>query len=533
MIESKQVVSYLKAVVALIQTQRKEQAQKTHSQMKIYVAGQPKYLLTEEIWLVYATGIFHTMIKQPIADFRSYLMELKALTQTSSSEEIVALYALGISLLITIDSPDRLENVAELERIANFQVLSRMKNEYRSIPIVQEAYAGALAYTAEKRPPNEMEIIVLEMAELYETYNTELMACSYALVLYRSISLGLPNSLIDIKKLKALTAQYSSNYDITQNYAKAIIAAVSLDRSTCFLQSHLDSMIALYTKFNNSEVIALCYAQLLSYILSSDMADLIHRESLNMLMNRFPDNPMIAHAYVVTSMPSVQYRQDHIARPSPTVSLTLGELFPKPLSSREERECLERIRQGDQTAKNKLIEHNLRLVAHIIKRYYSNMRDQDDLISIGTIGLIKAASTFNYEKGAKFATYASRCIENEILMHYRSLKKTAQDVFISDPIDTDKEGNSLTLQDIMSDDENIFEQIDLRLRAEKMHKFIASSLSEREKDILVMRYGLFGHKPMTQREVAGKMNISRSYVSRIEGKAISILRREFTDKKFL
>jgi RNA polymerase sporulation-specific sigma factor len=212
--------------------------------------------------------------------------------------------------------------------------------------------------------------------------------------------------------------------------------------------------------------------------------------------------------------------------------LTQGNSFPKPLSPQEERECLERIRQGDQAAKDKLIEHNLRLVAHIIKRYYANMRDQEDLISIGTIGLIKAASTFNYEKGAKFATYASRCIENEILMHFRSLKKTSQDVFISDPIDTDKEGNSLTLQDIMSDDENIFEQIDLRLRAERMHKFIDSRLSAREKEILKMRYGLFGHKPMTQREVAAKMNISRSYVSRIEKKAIDTLRREFTDEGF-
>jgi RNA polymerase sporulation-specific sigma factor len=213
--------------------------------------------------------------------------------------------------------------------------------------------------------------------------------------------------------------------------------------------------------------------------------------------------------------------------------LTQGNSFPKPLSPEEERDCLERIRQGDQAAKDKLIEHNLRLVAHIIKRYYSNMRDQEDLISIGTIGLIKAASTFDYEKGAKFATYASRCIENEILMHFRSLKKTAQDVFISDPIDTDKEGNSLTLQDIMSDDENIFERIDLHLRAERMYTFIESHLTSREKDILIMRYGLFGHKPMTQREVAEKLKISRSYVSRIEKKAIGILKRLFIKEGFI
>ena len=155
------------------------------------------------------------------------------------------------------------------------------------------------------------------------------------------------------------------------------------------------------------------------------------------------------------------------------------------------------------------------------------MRDQDDLISIGTIGLIKAASTFDYEKGAKFATYASRCIENEILMYFRSLKKTSQDVFISDPIDTDKEGNALTFQDIMSDDDNIFERIDLQLKSERMYQFIDAHLSRREKDILVMRYGLFCRKPLTQREVADRLGISRSYVSRIEKKALSTLKQQF------
>jgi RNA polymerase sporulation-specific sigma factor len=167
------------------------------------------------------------------------------------------------------------------------------------------------------------------------------------------------------------------------------------------------------------------------------------------------------------------------------------------------------------------------------KRYYSTMRDQDDLISIGTIGLIKAASTFDYEKGAKFATYASRCIENEILMHFRSLKKSSQDTLISEPIDTDKEGNSLTLQDIMSDDGDMIESVDLRLQSEQMYKYIESSLSAREKDILIMRYGLFCRKPLTQREVAEKLNISRSYVSRIEKKAINTLRRIFIKEGFL
>lgn len=206
--------------------------------------------------------------------------------------------------------------------------------------------------------------------------------------------------------------------------------------------------------------------------------------------------------------------------------------FPKPLSSKEERECLEKIREGDQEAKNKLIEHNLRLVAHIIKRYYSSIKDQEDLISIGTIGLIKAASTFDYDKGTRFATYASRCIENEILMHFRNMRKCAQDVFISDPIDTDKEGNSLTLQDIMSDDENIFDCIDLRLKSERMYKLIDQHLSPREKKIIVMRYGLFCTKPLTQREVADTLNISRSYVSRIEKKAVDILRKQFSREGF-
>ena len=190
--------------------------------------------------------------------------------------------------------------------------------------------------------------------------------------------------------------------------------------------------------------------------------------------------------------------------------ITATGSFPKPLSAKEERECLQKIKDGDLAAKDKLIEHNLRLVAHIVKRYYSNTKEQEDLISIGTIGLIKAASTFDYEKGTRFATYASRCIENEVLMHFRNLRKSSQDVFISDPIDTDKEGNSLTLQDIMSDDDNIFDHIDLRLKSEKMYQYIEKNLSGREKKILVMRYGLFCTKPLTQREVADTLGISRS-----------------------
>ena len=201
--------------------------------------------------------------------------------------------------------------------------------------------------------------------------------------------------------------------------------------------------------------------------------------------------------------------------------------FPRPLSAAEERECLEKIKQGDQGARNKLVEHNLRLVADIIKKYYSNLRDQDDLISIGTIGLIKAASTFNYEKGTRFATYASRCIENEILMHFRNKKKTAQDVYINDPIDTDKEGNSITLMDIVAEEDHIVEDLDLKVKSEQLYRFVENSLDARERQIIRMRYGLGGALPLTQREVAKKLDISRSYVSRLESKALQKLRAKF------
>ncbi len=199
--------------------------------------------------------------------------------------------------------------------------------------------------------------------------------------------------------------------------------------------------------------------------------------------------------------------------------------FPRPLTAKEERECLEQIALGDEAAKARLIEHNLRLVAHIIKKYYSTFKDQDDLISIGTIGLIKAVSTFKPEKSVRFATYASRCIENEVLMHFRN--KSAQDVYISDPIDTDKDGNSLTLMDVMSEEDNIVDCIDLHIKSEQLYQFIGTALDERERQIIVMRYGLGGNRPLTQREVAKKLDISRSYVSRIEKKAISVLRGRF------
>jgi len=207
--------------------------------------------------------------------------------------------------------------------------------------------------------------------------------------------------------------------------------------------------------------------------------------------------------------------------------------FPRPLPPEEERRCLERYHlYGDINARNKLIEHNLRLVAHIIKKYYSNVRDQDDLISIGTIGLIKAVNTFDYSKGARLATYASRCIENEILMHFRASKKTAQDVSFSEPIDTDKDGHPLTLSDVIAEENNIADDIDLRLNAEKLYNYINDILEDRERIIIELRYGLTG-EAQTQREVAKILNISRSYVSRIEKKALEKLKKRFDlgDKK--
>lgn len=183
--------------------------------------------------------------------------------------------------------------------------------------------------------------------------------------------------------------------------------------------------------------------------------------------------------------------------------------------------------QGDTKAHDMIIEHNLRLVAHIIKKYYAGSNEQEDLISIGTIGLIKAANTFCADKGARFATYASRCIENEILMHFRNNKKNAATAYFNDPIDTDKDGNSLTIMDIMADEDNIVDILDLKIKSEHLRKYIDTALDERERQIIVMRYGLRGNRPLTQREVAKRLNISRSYVSRIEKKALEKLRLEF------
>lgn len=199
--------------------------------------------------------------------------------------------------------------------------------------------------------------------------------------------------------------------------------------------------------------------------------------------------------------------------------------FPPPLSAKEERECLEKMKKGDSDAKNKLIEHNLRLVAHIIKKYYSANASQDDLISIGTIGLIKAVNSFDADKGTRFATYAARCVENEILMYFRAQKKTAQDISINEPIDTDSEGNPLTLMDIISTEDEIVEDIYKMSMIKKLTNEVEKIKNPREKTIIILRYGLDGNNPLTQLEVSKALGISRSYVSRIEKRVIANLKK--------
>jgi len=198
--------------------------------------------------------------------------------------------------------------------------------------------------------------------------------------------------------------------------------------------------------------------------------------------------------------------------------------FPSPLSAEEERQCVEKSLAGDLDARNKLIEHNLRLVAHIVKKYYSKTNDQDDLISIGTIGLIKGVSTYRSDKGVRLATYASRCVENEILMYFRSLKKTAGDVSLSDPIDFDGDGNSLSFMDIIAEDSDLLEDITHEDTCARLRGYVDTVLTGREADIIRLRYGLDKDAPKTQREIAEICGISRSYVSRIEKKALEKLR---------
>jgi len=204
--------------------------------------------------------------------------------------------------------------------------------------------------------------------------------------------------------------------------------------------------------------------------------------------------------------------------------------FPKPLPAKEEMQLLEKFKSGDLQAKNKLIEHNLRLVAHIAKKYTSSGKDADDLISIGTIGLIKGINSFKIEKGAKLSTYISRCIENEILMCIRSSKKLQNEVSIDEPIGVDFEGNQITFNSILSNsDDEVFDCIDSKIMINKLYKSIEAILSPREKEVIILRYGLSGQKELTQKEVAKKLKISRSYISRIEKHAIELLREQMRD----
>ena len=219
----------------------------------------------------------------------------------------------------------------------------------------------------------------------------------------------------------------------------------------------------------------------------------------------------------------------------PAVWLLLGSLlyslqlssgsFPKPLTAKEEAYYLERAAKGDVEARNILVERNLRLVAHIMKKYYTQTSDQEDLISIGTIGLIKGITTFDMTKGARLATYAARCVENEILMHFRAQRKTSQDVSLSEFIETGTDGAALSLMDVVSEDEDLLETVSARERIGQVRRAVAEVLDEREKQVIELRYGLAGGAPLRQREVAKFLDISRSYVSRIEKRALEKLQK--------
>lgn len=201
--------------------------------------------------------------------------------------------------------------------------------------------------------------------------------------------------------------------------------------------------------------------------------------------------------------------------------------FPKPLPDKKEKELLEKMAQGDTNARNTLIEHNLRLVSHIIKKYYSDYDEQEDLISMGTIGLIKGIDSFDAEKGTRLVTYAARCVENEILMYFRSKKKESNLVSVNEPIDSDSEGNPLTIFDVLYTEDTISDDIDLKNKVKRLYTLVDEIEDEREKHIIIMRYGLYNTKAYTQREIAQKLGISRSYVSRIEKKIIEQLKIRF------
>lgn len=215
------------------------------------------------------------------------------------------------------------------------------------------------------------------------------------------------------------------------------------------------------------------------------------------------------------------------------ISLILGlgdmQSFPPPLSAIEERELFSKMKDGDSGARAKLIEHNMRLVSHIIRKYYASYQYPDDLLSIGSLGLIKAVDSFRSDAGTRFATYGAKCVQNEILMFFRSQKRTGIEVSLNDTIDVDRDGNPLTYLDIISVEDTTAEDIDMKIHTERIKELVDSVLSERERLIIVLRYGLMGYQPKTQREVAKHLGISRSYVSRIEKRALGILKNAFGD----
>lgn len=213
------------------------------------------------------------------------------------------------------------------------------------------------------------------------------------------------------------------------------------------------------------------------------------------------------------------------------ISLILGieqfESFPPPLNKTEEAEAFAKMRNGDKKARELIIERNLRLVSHIIRKYYSTYQNTDELLSVGSFGLIKAVDSFKSEYGTRFATYGAKCVQNEILMYFRSQKKQQNEVSINDTIDMDKDGNPLTYLDVISTDENIADKIDLKIHTTKLLRLVDEILDKRELEIVTLRYGLRGYKPLTQREIAAHLKISRSYVSRIEKHALEKLRDAF------
>lgn len=209
--------------------------------------------------------------------------------------------------------------------------------------------------------------------------------------------------------------------------------------------------------------------------------------------------------------------------------------FPRQLTRKEEEECIKAVASGDTSARNKLIQHNMRLVAFIVRRHYPDYRDQEDLISIGMIGLIRAAETFDYERSINFSTYAGKCINNQIRMHFRKIKHQLTEVYMNEPMDCDKDGNEVTMADIFPDDTSVEDEAVLNINIKKLYRFIDEELDDREKEILTKRYGLSGtgyniQKTYTQQEVADELNISRSYVSRIEKKALQKLKARFDER---